>query len=242
MDRSDTIADLAKALALAQSHMDHASKDRTNPAFKAKYATLASVLDACRTPLSHAGLAVLQPARVVLDGGSGGLVEVDTMLVHASGEWVRETLTAAVSDVRAQTIGSAITYLRRYGLSALVGIAPDDDDDDGQTASSSTTPAAQRRPGPAPVPVPAAGPEKSEKRLAAEATLRTQVSVARDLAAQLGIADWSHGLDAHAATIDGPEGASNEALKGALAAVAGVIKQMKDEQAKRAASSSEEAA
>lgn len=91
-------------------------------------------------------------------------------------------------------------------------------------------------------PAPVTAPEKSAKRIAAEATLRTQVSVARDLAAQLGIADWSHGLDAHAATIDGPEGASNEALKGALAAVAGVIKQMKDEQAKRAASSSEEAA
>lgn len=237
MERSDTIADLAKALASAQSHMDHASKDRTNPAFKAKYATLASVLDACRTPLSHAGLAVLQPARVVLDGGSsGGLVEVDTMLVHASGEWVRETLTAAVSDVRAQTIGSAITYLRRYGLSALVGIAPDDDDD-GQTASSSTTPQQQRRPGPAPVPAPAAEPAKSAKRIVAEATLSAQVSVARDLAAQLGIADWSHGLDAHAVTIDGPESASNEALKAALAAVASVIKQMKDEQARRAASS-----
>lgn len=136
MRHSEQINDLATALATAQGAMDHAPKDHTNPAFKSRYADLASVVDACRPALSANGIAVLQPARLVT-----GCVEVDTLLVHKSGQWIAETLTASVPDTKAQTIGSAITYLRRYGLSSMVGVAPDDDD--GQAA---TQPRARHEP------------------------------------------------------------------------------------------------
>jgi hypothetical protein len=103
--------------------MEAASKANINPHFKSKYADLASVWDACRVPLSKHGLAVLQPVRA--DGPS---VTVTTILAHSSGEWISESLTMTAQQNTPQAVGSAITYGRRYGLSSMVGIAPDDDD------------------------------------------------------------------------------------------------------------------
>jgi len=126
---SESIKELASALAKAQGEIGHAAKDRTNPAFKARYADLASVIDACRDALAANSLAVMQPVSV-----APGVVSVTTRLVHASGEWAECTIDIAPSDMRAHAIGSAITYGRRYGLSSMVGVAPDDDD--GNAASS----------------------------------------------------------------------------------------------------------
>ncbi len=134
MQHSDQFGDIAAALASAQGKMDHAAKDRANPAFKSKYADLASVLDACRPHLSAHEIAIIQPPAITSsDERAGGMVRVETWLIHKSGQWFATTLEAAVPDIKAQTIGSAITYLRRYGLSAMAGIAPDDDDGNGAT-------------------------------------------------------------------------------------------------------------
>lgn len=126
---SESIKELAAALAKAQGEIGHANKDRLNPAFKARYADLASVLDACRDALATNSLAVMQPVSV-----APGIVSVTTRIVHASGEWAECTIDIAPADMRAHAIGSAITYGRRYGLSSMVGVAPDDDD--GNAASS----------------------------------------------------------------------------------------------------------
>lgn len=120
---TQSIDQLAAALALAQGEMGVALKDATNPHFKSKYADLASVLDACRPALSKHGLAVLQLPEV----GDGRLV-VTTVLVHKSGQQIRTSLGTKLAQDTPQAIGSAITYLRRYSLMAVVGIAPDDDD------------------------------------------------------------------------------------------------------------------
>jgi hypothetical protein len=120
---SSSLGSLAGALAKAQGEMEAASKANINPHFKSKYADLASVWDACRLPLSKHGLAVLQPVRA-----DGPKVTITTLLVHASGEWISESLTMTAQQNTPQAVGSAITYGRRYGLSAMVGIAPDDDD------------------------------------------------------------------------------------------------------------------
>lgn len=114
---------LAEALAKAQREIQNAAKDKANPYFKSKYADLASVWEACREPLTKNGLAVIQKARAT-EGG----IEVETMLVHSSGQFVTETLSLPVVKADAQGIGSAITYARRYALSAMVGVAPEDDD------------------------------------------------------------------------------------------------------------------
>jgi hypothetical protein len=120
---SSTLGAIAAALAKAQGEMEAAAKANINPHFKSKYADLASVWDACRGPLSKNGLAVLQP--VTADGPK---VTITTILAHSSGEWISESLTMTAQQNTPQGVGSAITYGRRYGLSAMVGIAPDDDD------------------------------------------------------------------------------------------------------------------
>jgi hypothetical protein len=123
MNRSETIKELATALSKAQAAMKGAAKDSENPHFRSKYADLSSVWEACREALTANGLSVVQAPRAIEAG-----IEVETMLMHTSGEWISETLALPVQKADAQGFGSALTYCRRYGLSAMVGIAPEDDD------------------------------------------------------------------------------------------------------------------
>ena len=128
---------LARALAKAQAVMQSASKDKTNPAFRSRYADLASVWDACREALTTNGLAVAQ----LVTSADKSSVTVETRLLHESGESLSSILTLPVEKATAQGVGSAITYARRYGLSAMVGVAPDDDDD----GNEASRPAQQTR-------------------------------------------------------------------------------------------------
>jgi hypothetical protein len=128
--RSESIAKIAEALSKAQGEIRGAVKDAANPFFKSKYADLASVMDACKKPLSENGLAIVQFPRTV-EGG----VEVETMLAHSSGEWMCESLFLPTAKYDAQGIGSAITYARRYALSSIAGVCPEDDDGNAAAAS-----------------------------------------------------------------------------------------------------------
>lgn len=135
MDRSAACDQLATALALAQAEILPAIKDSSNPYFKSKYADLASVVNACRAALTSNGLAVVQ--RTV---GAGDNFGVTTTLMHSSGQWIEGTITVRLADATPQAVGSALTYLRRYSLASMVGVAPDDDD-----AEAATSPARERR-------------------------------------------------------------------------------------------------
>ena len=126
MTKSAEIKNLAAALAKFQEEMRAVKKNATNPFFKSKYADLASIVDAIREPLSRNGLAYSQ-----LPAGDGGLA---TILMHTSGEWIEETFTMRPVDQKPQSVGSAITYARRYALASLLGIATEEDDD-GKQAS-----------------------------------------------------------------------------------------------------------
>lgn len=130
-DRSPSLAKLGAALSKAQGEIAGAAKDKTNPHFKSAYADLASVWDACREPLSKHELAVIQAP-----SANGRSVTVETTLVHSSGEWISDSLTMTAQQDTPQAIGSCITYARRYALSAMVGVAPEDDD--GNAASQRT--------------------------------------------------------------------------------------------------------
>lgn len=123
MQTSEQINEIAAALAKAQGEMGGALKDASNPFFKSKYADLASVMEACRPALSKHGIAVVQSPR-----SEGATVSLDTMLLHASGQWIRGTATTTAKDDSPQSLGSAITYLRRYALQSFAGVAPEDDD------------------------------------------------------------------------------------------------------------------
>ena len=129
MKASDSIKEIAAALSRAQAVMAGAKRDSTNPAYRSKYADLASVWEACREALTKNGIAVVQMTRVSNDDE----VIVETRLLHSSGEWIEGELSVPVTKADAHGYGSALTYARRYSLAAAVGVAPEDDD--GQAAT-----------------------------------------------------------------------------------------------------------
>lgn len=134
LEQSDTLGKLAGALAKAQGAFTAAKKDTDNPYFETKYADLASIHDVIRKPLSENGLAVVQRPFPRTTG-----VTVVTDLIHESGEWMRCRVALPLEKRTPQSVGSAITYARRYGLSALVGVAAEADDD-GAAASDAPPP------------------------------------------------------------------------------------------------------
>lgn len=125
MNKSNEIAELAKALSKFQEKVKPVSKDATNPFFKSKYATLAGIWSEVKEHLNACGLVIVQ-------GGNGGegKILLSTMVIHAeSGQWIESELAMASKDNSPQADGSAITYGRRYGLSALLSLMTEDDDD-----------------------------------------------------------------------------------------------------------------
>lgn len=120
---SENLNELFSALAKAQGKIQPACKDKSNPFFKSKYADLSSVWDACRDPLSENGLSLVQFPQTRSDG-----LFLISILGHSSGQWMKSEVQIPLVKNDPQSIGSAITYFRRYSLSALVGVAPEDDD------------------------------------------------------------------------------------------------------------------
>lgn len=120
---SATVGAIGAALAKAQLVMKPAAKDGFNPHFKNRYATLASCIEALR-PFHENGIAVIQPPAI--QGAEG--VAVSTLLIHSSGEWIRGDIYMPASKRDAQGFGSALSYARRYCLTATTNLATDDDD------------------------------------------------------------------------------------------------------------------
>lgn len=126
-----SLKQLAAALCKAQSEMEGAKKQANNPHFNRKYADLASVWETIREPLTKNGLSVVQLLRSIQGG-----VEVETVLLHTSGEQIGAAFSIPASKVDAQGFGSAATYARRYSLMALVGVAPEEDDGNAAVAGT----------------------------------------------------------------------------------------------------------
>lgn len=125
MKQSETVNKLIPALIKAQAEIKHSEKDGKNPHYRSEYSTLTSVIDACKEPLRKNGLIVIQTP-VYNELG----VQLETTIYHESGEFISsELFVPAPAD--AQKFGSALTYARRYSLSTIVGIAPEDDDGEG---------------------------------------------------------------------------------------------------------------
>ncbi len=124
MNRSDPITELAAAFVKASGELKNPSFDTTNPFFKNKYASLATVRDTVTPILAKHGLSVIQ-----FLGHKEGGITCETTLLHTSGQWLSETLYMPATKPDAQGYGSAITYARRYALMALCGVVGDEDDD-----------------------------------------------------------------------------------------------------------------
>lgn len=141
IEHSTELDKIATALSGAQAEMKGAAKDATNPHFQSRYADLASIWEACRIPLTRHGLSVIQaPGYEPSENGSMARGTLTTVLLHTSGQFFKSTLAAPLPKADAQGVGSVLTYLRRYALAAMVGIAPDDDDGEAATGRGSKSP------------------------------------------------------------------------------------------------------
>lgn len=132
---SQEISKLAKALIAVQRELSPAMKDAKNPFVNSHYASLNSVMQSCREALLQNGIWLTQlpvPAPVELGAGYIGLV---TKLTHAeSGQWQSSFIVAPLPKNDPQGMGSALTYCRRYALTAMLGIVTEDDDGEGARA------------------------------------------------------------------------------------------------------------
>lgn len=136
MKHSESIAKLAAALVAAQAELRAVGMDAVNPHFKAKYASLDNIIETIRPTLARHKLAVVQGATLPESNSEGKVTgfTVETMLVHESGEWLTSGVVMPIAKADPQGAGAAITYGRRYGLSAILSLATDEDDD-GNAAS-----------------------------------------------------------------------------------------------------------
>lgn len=147
MQKSDTIALLAAALVKAQPQFKTAKMSSVNPFFKSKYADLGEVWEAVQEALEANGLTVSQFPDAI-----GQEPALTTILLHESGEWLAATYPLMVTDKEStpQGYGSALTYARRYGLSAVLGVIADVDDDANQ-ATRPQRPVQAKAPAAAPI-------------------------------------------------------------------------------------------
>ena len=127
---SDSLDKLFSALSKAQSEMSPAKPNSSNPFFKSKYADLSSIVNASKKPLGINGLSVIQ--RVMRNGSAG--MTLLTRLCHASGQWIESSMTVNPPKQDIQSLGSYLTYLRRYTYSAIVGVVVSGEDDDGEAS------------------------------------------------------------------------------------------------------------
>jgi hypothetical protein len=133
-NRSKDVNELYAAMAKAQSDMDVAYMSSENPYFKNKYADLTEIVRVSRPALTKNGLAVLQQ---ILPNDEGQNV-LYTILTHSSGQFIESAMKVLPQKTDVQSIGSYITYLRRYCYATLIGVVVSDEDDDGEVAVAET--------------------------------------------------------------------------------------------------------
>ncbi len=139
MNFSNEYTKVAAALLAVQREIEPVVKDASNPIQKNRYATLGAITDYVRPVLARHNLSIIQSVadeRYSPANGTLMAFSVETILLHESGEWVRNRVVVAVAEIgkeerrtTAQTAGSSITYGRRYGLSAILALTTDEDDD-----------------------------------------------------------------------------------------------------------------
>lgn len=123
MNKSEDIKELATALCKAQAKITGAIKDSSNPFFQSKYADLDAVWEAIRVPFTENNLSVSQ---IPSETEKGTILE--TVIMHSSGQWISGNILMKTMKEDPQSKGSAITYYRRYVLSAMSGVSQVDDD------------------------------------------------------------------------------------------------------------------
>tara|TARA_R110000824_G_scaffold193824_3_gene376227 strand:+ start:5637 stop:6443 length:807 start_codon:yes stop_codon:yes gene_type:complete len=202
---SAQVGELFGALSKAQGMIKNPSRNAENPFFKSSYTDLTGVWNAARGPLSENGLSVTQ-----LPSGDGWDIRLTTILAHRSGQWIMSTFSLKTAKPDAHGAGSALTYLRRYSLASVVGIAPAGEDDDGNASIQQDPPVQQQ--------------VVREWNGKAKPGRKSNVDVLRDRLTGLGVTDRdaankcvSYATEGRVATIDDAKSTPAEARKVLLA-------------------------
>ena len=132
MNKSESIIKFAPAFLKAQKAIRAAVKADVNPFYKKHYATIESVIDACKKPLNDNGISALQTVSHI-DTSHGIRTSIETILLHESGEFISDTMIVTTEKDGPQGQGSAITYARRYSLQSMVLLPAEDDDAESAT-------------------------------------------------------------------------------------------------------------
>ena len=123
--QSANLSELMPELIQAISQLGNLSKDKQGYGYK--YAELSKVLDTCRPILAEHNLVITQLVTVLNDEPT-----LVTTLFHKSGQFLRSCYPLVKAGVKqandAQQVGAAITYARRYALTAMLFMAQEDDD------------------------------------------------------------------------------------------------------------------
>jgi hypothetical protein len=131
MKKSDNIANLAKALILATRNIDpRVLKNALNQEVGNNYADLGAIIASVRGPLAEAGIVVIQSPTA---SARPNEIMLTTLLLHETGEWLEDTLTCPLEFLDPQGFGSAVSYVRRYALGAILSLFSADDDGQGAT-------------------------------------------------------------------------------------------------------------
>ena len=138
---SDDVRQLAKAMLQVQKELAPVTKDALNPYTRSKYATLNAIMEVCKPVLLSHGIWLTQ----ITVPSEPGTVALLTKLTHAeTGQYQAALTVLPLQKMDSQSAGAALTYSRRYGLSALLGLVTEDDDD----AESTKLPPRPTRPMP----------------------------------------------------------------------------------------------
>lgn len=205
MRHSESINEIAAALAKAQGGMKSAVKDSLNPHFKSKYADMSSVKDAIGDTLVKVGIAVIQ-AHDILENGT---LVLRTRLIHTSGQWLESTYPVRPVKDDPQGLSAATTYARRVTLSSILSIVSDVDDD-GETASGRGTQNQQQ--------------QEDTGLAAAKAFVRRSVKEIGALTSEKALADWKSKMDGHLARLMDKYPDEGAAVMAALVAQAQAFK------------------
>ena len=120
--------ELFAALAKAQAEMQTAGTNSSNPFFKSKYADFTEIVRASRPALAANGLCVIQRIITATDG-----MTLCTTLGHSSGQYIDSEMRISPAKSDVQSLGSYISYLKRYQYAAICGVTISDEDNDGET-------------------------------------------------------------------------------------------------------------
>ena len=179
---------LAKALASAQAEFGTVPQSGMNPFHKSKYSTIEDYVNAAKPILAKHGLSISQAPNLM-----DGQFVLTTILMHESGEHLASNQPIFATKQDAQSMGSAITYARRYAYGAVLGMASGDFDDDGNAAAAKSTkqasPPKTQKPAASPAPV---TPSKGE-RGTTNSTIEERVSAVPHLGGLTALYDGLKG-------------------------------------------------